>query len=158
MHIKRRSDKTSTATHLQLKPREISLVHFFIAQLLCANFARQFDNWSECSGRTSFHKISRDLGLRCTVNAYHILPAGFCSDSTVVQRQSLNISCTCIVSHFEKKWRLVCEDRIYPDSKVHGTNMGPTWGWQDPGGPHVSPMNRAIWVLLKSAGNQQVHW
>ena len=31
-----------------------------------------------------------------------------------------------------------------PDSEVHGANMGPTWGQQDPGGPHVSPMNFAI--------------
>ena len=37
----------------------------------------------------------------------------------------------------------------YPDSKVHGANMGPTWGRQDPGGPHVDPMNFAIWVLYK---------
>ena len=34
-----------------------------------------------------------------------------------------------------------------PDSKVHGANMGPIWGRQDPGGPHVGPMNFAIWVL-----------
>ena len=33
-----------------------------------------------------------------------------------------------------------------PDSKVHGVNMGPIWGRQDPGGPHVGPMNFAIWV------------
>ena len=32
-----------------------------------------------------------------------------------------------------------------PDSKVHGANMGPTWGRQDPGGPHVGRMNLAIW-------------
>ena len=32
-----------------------------------------------------------------------------------------------------------------PDSKVHGTNMGPIWGRYDPGGPHVGPMNFAIW-------------
>ena len=32
-----------------------------------------------------------------------------------------------------------------PDSKVYGANMGPTWGRQDPGGPHVGPMNFAIW-------------
>ena len=32
-----------------------------------------------------------------------------------------------------------------PDSKVHGSNMGPIWGRQDPGGPHVGPMNFAIW-------------
>ena len=31
------------------------------------------------------------------------------------------------------------------DSKVHGTNMGPIWGQQDPGRPHVGPMNFAIW-------------
>ena len=34
---------------------------------------------------------------------------------------------------------------IIPDSKVHGTYMGPTWGRQDPGGPHVGPMILAIW-------------
>ena len=32
-----------------------------------------------------------------------------------------------------------------PDSKVHGANMGPIWGRQDPGGPHVGPMNFVIW-------------
>ena len=37
---------------------------------------------------------------------------------------------------------------VSPHSKVHGTNMGPIWGWQDPGGPHVGPMNFAIWVLI----------
>ena len=36
----------------------------------------------------------------------------------------------------------------YPDSKVHGANMGPAWGRQDPGGPHVGPMNLAIWVTI----------
>ena len=33
-----------------------------------------------------------------------------------------------------------------PDSEVHGANMGPIWDRQDPGGPHVGPMNFAIWV------------
>ena len=32
-----------------------------------------------------------------------------------------------------------------PESKVHGTNVGPSWGRQDQGGPHVGPMNFAIW-------------
>ena len=32
-----------------------------------------------------------------------------------------------------------------PDSKVHGTNMGPTWVLPAPDGPHVGPMNLAIW-------------
>ena len=36
---------------------------------------------------------------------------------------------------------------IYPDSKVHGASMGPIWGRQDPGGPHVGLMIFAIWVV-----------
>ena len=32
----------------------------------------------------------------------------------------------------------------YPDSKVHGDNMGPILGRQDPDGPHVGHMNLAI--------------
>ena len=35
------------------------------------------------------------------------------------------------------------------DSNVHGANMGPTWGRQDPGGPHVGPMNFAVWGWLQ---------
>ena len=38
-----------------------------------------------------------------------------------------------------------CPWRDVPDSKVHGDIMGPIWGPQDPGGPHVGPMNLAIW-------------
>ena len=34
----------------------------------------------------------------------------------------------------------------YPDNKVHGANMGPTWVLSAPDGPHVGPMNLAIWV------------
>ena len=29
----------------------------------------------------------------------------------------------------------------YPDSKVHGANMGPIWGRQVPGGSLVGPMS-----------------
>ena len=36
--------------------------------------------------------------------------------------------------------------RLYPDSKVYGANMGPTWVLSAPGGPHVGPMNLAICV------------
>ena len=37
-----------------------------------------------------------------------------------------------------------------PDSKVHGANMGPIWGRQDPGGAYVGPMNFAIWDRMSS--------
>ena len=34
----------------------------------------------------------------------------------------------------------------FADNKVHGANMGPTWVLSAPDGPHVGPMNLAIWV------------
>ena len=42
-----------------------------------------------------------------------------------------------------------------PDSKVHGANMGSIWGRQDPGGPHVGPMNFVIWEA--SALRSHIH-
>ena len=33
---------------------------------------------------------------------------------------------------------------VIPESKIHGANVGPTWGRQDPGGPHVGHANLAI--------------
>ena len=42
--------------------------------------------------------------------------------------------------------RLFVENSLnIPNSNVHGANMGPTWGRQDPGGPHVGPMSLVIW-------------
>ena len=37
----------------------------------------------------------------------------------------------------------------YPDSKVRGANMGPNWVLSAPDGPHVGPMNLAIWVMFQ---------
>ena len=50
---------------------------------------------------------------------------------------------------FECNWVNYRRDPVtvhcsHPDSKVHEGYMGPTWGRQDPGGPHVGPMNLAI--------------
>ena len=41
-----------------------------------------------------------------------------------------------------------------PDSNVHGANMGHISGRQDPGGPHVGPMNFAIWVTIFRKGRK----
>ena len=49
------------------------------------------------------------------------------------------------------KWHITHDA---PDSKVHGATMGPNWDRQDPGGPHVGPMNLANWgpqyILVES--------
>ena len=38
--------------------------------------------------------------------------------------------------------------RGHPNNKIHGANMGPIWGQRNPGGPHVGPMNFAIWAAI----------
>ena len=39
--------------------------------------------------------------------------------------------------------------------------MGPIWGRQDPGGPHVGPMNFAIWgeenICKNKKGSDPIH-
>ena len=47
--------------------------------------------------------------------------------------------------------------QAFPDNKVHGANMGPMWGQQDPGGPHVAPMNFAIWEFVLSVLSGNCH-
>ena len=37
---------------------------------------------------------------------------------------------------------------VIPDSKIRGASMGPIWDRQDPGGPHVGPMNFVIWDVM----------
>ena len=36
-----------------------------------------------------------------------------------------------------------------PYSRVQGANMGPIWGRQDPGGPHVGPVNFVVWDVME---------
>ena len=38
-------------------------------------------------------------------------------------------------------------NKTIPDSEVHVANMGPTWVLSAPGGPHVEPINLAIWDM-----------
>ena len=51
-------------------------------------------------------------------------------------------SCCCM-----QKWYILTYYLTYL------ANMGPIWGRQDPGGPHVGPMNFAIWGNI----NSQIH-
>ena len=46
---------------------------------------------------------------------------------------------------------LICwKEAHYPDNKVHGANMGPTWVLSAPDGPHSGPMNLAIRVYIQN--------
>ena len=58
----------------------------------------------------------------------------------------------CFYSDFSKIWILLLVHQLNikhpPENKVRGANMEPIWGRQDPDGPHVDPMNFAIWDHL----------
>ena len=53
----------------------------------------------------------------------------------------------CYLGYIEKYMDLTTSyfSTKIPDSKVHRTNMGPTWVLSAPDGPYVGPMNLAIW-------------
>ena len=64
-------------------------------------------------------------------------------------------ACSAVLNSGCSSYRWMCAmpnhpfapESLNPDSMVHGASMGPIWGRQDPGGPHVVPMNFAIWEL-----------
>ena len=43
----------------------------------------------------------------------------------------------------------------YLENKVPRANMGPIWGRQGPGGPHVGPLNFVIWVVANSSPGRE---
>ena len=55
---------------------------------------------------------------------------------------------TILVTCYEVRSLQLIFGHPYPDSKVHGANMGPIWVLSAPDGPHVGPMNFAIRVCL----------
>ena len=53
----------------------------------------------------------------------------------------------------------VTRGQQFPDSKVHGANMGPIWVLSAPDGPHVGPTNLAIRERLPPIANgERVLW
>ena len=89
--------------------------------------------------------FSQDQSIRwrcfwCLKTITHWLLQDEISGSIAHNKDFLQMLCTIPL------WKCVMAPvNTYPNSKVHGANMGPIWGRQDPGGPHVGPMNFAIW-------------
>ena len=92
---------------------------------------------------------TRHVICACLINYYHTMGGQWLTKSPKSMMTWSRLSL---------KW-LICEcgnlvdmNITLPDSKVHGANMGPIWGQQDPVGPHVDPMNFAIWVTIMLVG------
>ena len=77
------------------------------------------------------HRHRTDIGVQCI--PYHII-IDWCLGGA---SQCAGVA--------DWTWRLISIRELVPDSKIHGANMDPIWGRQDPGGPHVGPVNFVIW-------------
>ena len=65
------------------------------------------------------------------------------------------LHCIYIYIYIFIMWTALCDKtRPHPDSKVYEDSTGPTWGRQDPGGPHVAPLNLVIWATCSWTKDQ----
>ena len=126
------------------------------------------DNLGERLGRTSRHlsllpdALTHCLGHLCTgrplYHTYRNWPPSYRTPShdslktihgTVgtgrLKRPRIHRTAT-VVNKYVQRSRYICINNT--NSKVHGAYMRPTWGRQDPGGPHVGPMILAIWECM----------
>ena len=94
----------------------------------------QTHDWGNDSTNTSsLHHVN---SLLCVINWY-----------SVSQLQRCYYNATARIVPFGWKYdHIMSVLNEVNSSKVHEANIGPIWGRQDPGGPHVGPMNFAIWV------------
>ena len=110
------------------------------------------DRWPEVAGKRSLH--SRRMrnpqfyvsGKRPVESVSHVFNKHAADSMIFIKTQE---SSECIVISYPLMLVLPFmkshQRDAVPDSKVHGANMGPIWCRKGPGGPHVGPMNFAIW-------------
>ena len=98
-------------------------------------------NWTEL---TNFLRLPLDCLPKMHDKLIWICPLPNKAHLNVHSQQWLPCSDICGTLMTQESFYL----QRFPDSKVHGANMGPIWGRQDPGRSHVGPMNFAILVNL----------
>ena len=87
-------------------------------------------------GGVKFVWVVISIRLQYTIESMHIV------------NWRLKVTFTFAHSWEDQDWDLENCIFSFPDSKVHGAHIGPIWDRQDPGGPHVGPMNFVIWVTI----------
>ena len=94
------------------------------------------------------YKVNKDIWI--LKRTFWTVINGACIMRTKVHPYKQLKPLDCFV-HIQCARQWTCHDLVtlgfdaIPDSNVHGASMGPIWGRQDPGGPHVGAMNFAIW-------------
>ena len=105
--------------------------------------------WSQWSRRTGCRVVNTDLDI---LFVFYFRYISFVHKILIVI--TWVVMSGTFINGLHNGW---CDHRPYthviPYSKVHGANIGLIWGRQDPGGPHVGPMNFAILDVLPERGH-----
>ena len=88
------------------------------------------------------HVSKRGWCIRSHIRRYLDLPSNVTSPAGLVHTQ-IYVAANGLWLTSLTTGKNITQSNPIPDSKVHGANMGPIWGRQDPCGPHV-----ATWTLL----------
>ena len=126
-----------TLLSYNLKPNGINDTQFLLGTNNCTAKGHMF-NLKTTTTCLAYMYISFVFGYCQVVPKYKI----WCGWKTQCFSQIIFMPA---VSAVQKKLK-ASKRREENDSKVHGANMGPIWGRQDPGGPMLSP-----WTLLSVA-------
>ena len=119
--------------------------------------------WKKCFDFQFNRRVAQML--QCTCSMHHDAP--FCNRNVhICAHFYYEICYVCLSGEFGDLWdgsisksvsgipianvSAFILDNGCPDNKFHETNMGPIWGRQDPGGPHVGPMYLVIWVRWRT--------
>ena len=88
------------------------------------------------------------------LNRYQFLRRRFDEDGNIALTtfENAKFGQTSILHHSKSTGNLHIGQNNHADL-VHGTNMGPIWGRQDPSGPHVGPTNFVIWDKVEQSAN-----
>ena len=120
--------------------------------------------WKKCFNFQFNRRVAQML--QCTCSMHHDAP--FCNRNVhICAHFYYEICYVCLSGEFGDLWdgsiskyvsgipianvSALILDNGCPDNKFHGTNMGPIWGRQDPGGPMLAPC-----TLLSGSGDEQV--
>ena len=108
----------------------------------------EFWSWGKIVSEMCLHS-SLALMLQC--GFYHIVGYNKSSMANCWEQMGLAAPVfygdTATINEHLKTWHAVIS---YPDSRVHGADIGPIWGRHDPGGPHVGPVNLATCIRADS--------
>ena len=81
-----------------------------------------------------------------TNHCFALLHFAFCSTGNLYWDSAQRVSD--VEFTYDRQGSVSATILPYPDSRIDGANMGPTWVLSAPGGPHVGPINLVNRVML----------